>query len=238
MNNIQHGVESDFIGYLRIISRRRRTFILVSAFVFSIMAAYAFLTPPVYQATALVSVDKVGSDISAPSENRDSDEGYFETQFKLITSETQLRRVYDDLKLGGIEEFKEGLKPLREAVTVLPLPRTRLASVTVESKDARLSASIAGSLAQAFVRKNLDNQLFMSKTVLGALQARSRDGDARLLVEALPAVVNNRMIQDVKTQIFNTESQLADMRTRFTANYPAVMALQSRLDSMRKVRDR
>ena len=238
MNTIQQAEQSDISGYLRIISRRRRTVVLVSALVFTLMAAYAFLSAPVYQATALVSVDKVGSDLSASNDRSDSDEGYFETQFKLITSETQLRRVYDDLKLRDSEEFKEGLKPLRDAVTVLPMPRTRLAAVTVESKDARLAASIAGTLAHAFVRKNLDNQLFMSKTVLGALQARTRDGDARLLVESLPAVVNNRMIQDVKTQIFNTEAQLADLRTRFTSNYPAVMALQSRLDSMRRVRDR
>lgn len=238
MNNNQQGADTDLYGYLRIISRRRRTVVLVSALVFSVMAAYAFLSPPVYQATALVSVDKVGNDISSPNERQDTDEGYFETQFKLITSETQLRRVYDELKLHDAEEFKGGIKALREAVSVLPLPRTRLASVTVESKDARLAASIAGSLARAFVRKNLDNQLFMSKTVLGALQARARDGDARLLIESLPAVVNNKLIQDVKTQIFNTEAQLADLRTRFTANYPAVVALQSRLDSMRKVRDR
>lgn len=238
MNTIQQAEQSDIYGYLRIISRRRRTVVLVATLVFTLMAAYAFLSAPVYQATALISVDKVGSDISSPNEREDTDEGYFETQFKLITSETQLRRVYDELKLRDVEEFKVGLKALSKAVTVLPLPRTRLASVTVESKDARLAASITDALARAFVRKNLDNQLFMSKTVLSALQARTRDGEARLLVEALPAVVNNRMIQDVKTQIFNTEAQLADLRTRFTSNYPAVMALQSRLDSMRKVRDR
>ena len=48
-----------------------------------------------FNASALVSVEKVGSDVAAPSvEKQDSDDSYFETQFKLITSETQLRRVY------------------------------------------------------------------------------------------------------------------------------------------------
>lgn len=225
-------------GYLRILGRRKTTIILVFLTVFSIMAAYAFLTSPVYQATSMVSVDKIDGDLSVKTDPGQSDEGYFETQFKLITSETQLRRVYDDLKLRDAEEFKDGLRKLREKVAVLPLPRTRLASVTVESKDPRLAASIAGALAHAFVKKNLDNQLFMQKTVLGALQAKSKDGDARILIESLPAVVNNKLIQDVKAQIFTAEAQLADLRTRFTDNYPAVMALDSRLKSMRQVRDR
>lgn len=205
----------------------------------SLMAAYAFLSTPVYQASALISVDKVGSDISAPNgERQDSDESYFETQFKLITSETQLRRVYDELKLGDVKEFSSGLPALSAAVSVLPAPRTHLCSVSAESRNPRLAAAIAGALAHAFVKKNLDNQLFMSKNVLDALQSRTRDPDARVVIESLPAVVNNRLIQDIKTQIFSSEAALADLRTRYTDSYPEVQALASRLRSMRKVRDR
>lgn len=238
MKNPQEGAQSEIFRYLHIISRRIGTVALVAALVLSLAAAYAFLSPPVFRATALVSVDKVGADLAMPNDRDDDDEGYLETQFKLITSETQLRRVYDELKLAGVEEFSGGLNPLREAVRVRPLPRTRLASVIVESRDPQLAVSIASAISRAFVRKNLDNQLFMSKTVLGALQARARDGDARHLIESLPAVVNNQLIQDVKAQIFRTEAELADLLTRFTTSYPAVVALQSRLDSMRKVRDR
>lgn len=237
MNTNQQGAEPDIYEYFRILSRRRGTVVLVAALGFSLMAAYAVFSPPIFQATALVAVDKLGSDISSSNDRQDLDEGYFETQFKLITSETQLRRVYEELKLAGVEEFSHGLLSLRKAVTVLPTPRTRLCTITAESRDPRLSAMIASAIARAFVKKNLENQLFMSKNVLGALQARTRDADARLVIESLPAVVNNKLIQDVKTQIFNTEAELADLRTRFTANYPAVRALQSRLDSMRKVRD-
>jgi capsular exopolysaccharide synthesis family protein len=238
MTTTQSEADSDFLGYLRILSRRRRTVFLATALGVSLMAGYAFLSAPIYQASALVSVEKVGSDIASPTgEKQDSDDSYFDTQFKLITSETQLRRVYQELNLRDVAEFHEGLKPLREAVSAVPVPHTRLASVNAESRDPRLAALISGSLARAFVRKNLDNQLFMSKNVLGALQSRTHDPDARLLIESLPAVVNNKLIQDIKTQIFNNEAALAELRTRYTVNYPAVQALQSRLDSMRKVRD-
>lgn len=231
--------DNDIYSYLRIVSKRRMTVAVTGGLFFSLMAAYAFLTKPVYQATALVSVDKVGEDLAArPTDRQDNEESYFETQFKLIMSETQLRRVYDELDLKRLPAFKAGLKPLRDSVKVVPLPRTRLASVTVESKDPKLAAAIAGSLARAFVKKNLDNQLFMSKTVLGALQQRANSGEARVIIESLPAVVNNTLIQGLKAQIYSAEAELADLKTRFTPNYPAVMALQSRLDAMRKVRDR
>jgi capsular exopolysaccharide synthesis family protein len=238
MNPTHHDAEAGDFDYFRVISKRRRIVVLVTLFGISIMAAYAFLSAPVYQATALVSVDKVGSDVAAPSgEKQDSDESYFETQFKLITSETQMRRVYDDLKLREVPEFSDGLRSLNKAVSVMPVPRARLASINAESTDPRLAAAIAGALAHAFVEKNLDNQLFMSKTELDALQTRTKDPDARLVVESLPAVVNNKLIQDIKTQIFNSEAELANLRSKYTSSYPAVRALMSRLDAMRRERD-
>jgi capsular exopolysaccharide synthesis family protein len=240
MDTIKQDADSDIVDYLQIISRRRRMVILMSALGFSLMAAYAFLSPPVYQASALVSVDKIAGDISAPPdvETQESYDSYFETQLKLITSETELRLVYDQLNLGRVPEFSKGLESLRKAVSVLPVPHARLASVNAESMDRRLAVAIAGALAHAFVKKNLDNQLFMSKNELGALQMRTRDSNSRLIIESLPAVVNNKLIQDIKTEIFNDEAKLADLRTRYTDSYPEVQALESRLASMRKVRDR
>ncbi len=238
MNVTNLRAESDDFDYIRILSKRRRVAFLAFVLGYSLIAAYAFLSTPVFQATALVSVDKIGSDIAAPNAGgADSDESYFVTQFKLITSETQLRRVYTELKLGKVAEFSEGLRALRKAVSVQPVPHARLASVTAESANPRLAAAIAGALARAFVEKNLDNQLFMSKNVLDALKASTHDARAQLAVESLPAVVNNKLIQDIKTQIFNGEAELADLRTRYTSSYPGVRALESRLASMRKVRD-
>ena len=238
MNIIQQTADTGAFNYLQIISRRRRMVFLMTLLGISIMAAYAFLSPSVYRASALVSVDKVANDVAAAgAAAQESDESYFETQLKLITSETQLRRVYNELNLKDIPEFSEGLRTLSKAVYVLPVPRARLASVNAESADPRLAVAISGALARDFVKQNLDNQLFMSKNELGVLQSRTHAPDARLVIESLPAVVNNKLIQDIKTQIFNSEAALADLRTKYTASYPEVHALQSRLASMRKVRD-
>jgi len=47
MNAIKHASEPEDFEYLRIILKRRRTVLLVSALGFALMAAYAFLSSPV-----------------------------------------------------------------------------------------------------------------------------------------------------------------------------------------------
>jgi capsular exopolysaccharide synthesis family protein len=188
-----------------------------------------------------VSVDKPLNDPAASHdaerEGELLDNGYYETEFKLISSETQVRGVYDELKLASTPEFGRGLKALRPAILVLQIPHTRLASVSVQSTNPALAAKIASQLAHDFVKKNLDNQLFMSKNMLQALQSKTNDPASQRIIEELPQVVENKLIQDIKTQIFNSEAQLADLKTRYTSNYPEVQALEQRLAAMRKVRD-
>lgn len=242
MSANQQTPDSDIAAYVAILVKRRRIVVLVSLLGFSLMAAYAVLTAPVYEAAALVSVDKPVSDPAASHdaerEGELLDNGYYETEFKLISSATQLQRVFEELKLANTPEFGAGgVKALSQSVAVLQVPRTRLASVSVQSTNPALAAKIASALAHDFVKRNLDNQLFMSKNMLGALQSRTSDPATQRIIEELPQVVENKLIQDIKTQIFNSEAALADLKTRYTSNYPEVQALESRLASMRKVRD-
>jgi len=242
MSANQQSPDSDIAAYVAILVKRRRIVILVWMLVFSLMAAYAYLTAPVYEATALVSVDRPINDPAATHDTKEDgdalDGGYYDTEFKLINSDTQLRRVWDELELQKTPELaRGGLKALREMVVVLQVPHTRLAQVSVESTNAALAAKIASTLAHDFAKRNLDNQLYMSKNMLQALQKGTNDAATQRLIEELPAVVENKLIQDIKTQIFNSEAQLADLKTRYTSNYPEVQALESKLASMRKVRD-
>jgi polysaccharide biosynthesis transport protein len=231
-------IELNFAQYVEILSRRRWIVVLISLAVFAASAGYAFLATPVYRATALLNIEYVRKAVAqqGPTVEEDS-EDYFETQFKLITSDTLLRRVYDDLHLAQTPDFAEGLATLREAVAVSQLPRTRLANVSVDSTDPAWAIHISNTLTQYFVEQNLNNQLFMSKAVLDALQQRMSGSEAQKVNESLPSVVNNRLIQSIKEQIFTAEAQLADLRMKYTDQHPQVIALRSRLSSMKKVLD-
>lgn len=230
----EQDVEVNLAEYVDMIQRRRWVVIITAVLVFAGAALYAFFATPIFRASTLINIENASK--AAPvagASMEQTDVEYFETQYKLITSDSLLQRVYDDLQLKLTADFAEGLPVLREAVTVTALPRTRLANVNAESSDPAVAQRIANTLAQYFVESNLNNQLFMSKDVLDALQERA--GSSRKINESLPHVVNNRLIQDIKSQIFTAEAQLADLKMKYTESHPAVIALNSRLASMNKV---
>lgn len=226
---------TDYIGILK---RRRWTATLTATAVFGALAAYAFLSTPVYRATALVDIERVSEGVPTPGAYQNPDEDYLATQAKLIVSETALRRVYEELQLAKKPDFSTGLPALRKAVSVLSVPRTRLVQVNAESTSRGLSSAIANALAANFVKQNLDSQLFMPKDVLAALRSRATGPDAQKIYESLPAVINNKLIQDIKGDILKGEVALADLRTRYTASHPMVQAVEDQLKLMRAARDR
>src|SRR5579883_333607 len=101
--------EPDVVRYLRIGGRRWKAVALSVGLGVGIAAAYAFLSPPVYQASTLIDVERMGGDVPAPNEGRNDYSGefdeYFETQVRLIASDTQLRKAYKELQLGRVKEF-------------------------------------------------------------------------------------------------------------------------------------
>lgn len=224
--------------YVSILSRRRWTALGAAAAVFGLLAAYAFLSTPVYRATTLLVIEKVSDVVTQTNPDRAPDEDYLATQAKLIVSETALRKVYDDLRLDRTEEFRAGLHRLRTRATVLTVPRTRLCQVNVESVDPKLAAAVSNALAQNYVKSNLDNQLFMPKHVLVALQTRAKGPDAEKIYESLPAVIENQLIQDIKGQILKGEVALAELKATYTDGHPAVLAMQRQLGLMRAARAR
>lgn len=236
MADTDQDVELNFSQYVDVLARRRWIVAAVAALVFGASAGYAFLAQPIFRASTLMNIEPPSRGVSTDGlDAAEKDNQYFETQYKLFKSETLLRRVYDDLKLSETPEFAGGLQKLSDAVEVMPLPRTRLCSVNAESADPQLAQRISSTLSQYFVEQNLNNQLFMSKEVLDLLQARMSGVEAQRVNESLPSVVNNKLVQTIKEQIFSVEAQLADLRMKYTDQHPQVIALRSRLDQMKKV---
>lgn len=236
MAELDQDVELNFSQYLDVLARRRWIVAAVAVLVFGASAGYAFLAQPIFRASTLMNIEPPSRGVSTEGvETSEQDSQYFETQYKLFKSETLLRRVYDDLKLAETPEFAAGLQALSDAVEVMPLPRTRLCSVNAESADPALAQKVSSTLALYFVEQNLNNQLFMSKEVLDLLQARMSGVETQRVNESLPSVVNNKLIQSIKEQIFSVEAQLADLRMKYTDQHPQVIAVRSRLDQMKKV---
>ncbi|MFA6003547.1 MAG: GNVR domain-containing protein, partial [Elusimicrobiota bacterium] len=237
MAEIEQEVEFNLAQYLDIIARRRWIVLITALTVFTAALGYALFSPSIYRAITVLNIEREGGSSSTAGTGvfEVQDEEYFETQFKLITGETAMRRVYADLELGASKDFAAGVGALRNATSVVQVPGTRLCRVCVDSTDPQLAMKISSTLSQYFVEQNLNNKLFMSKDVLDALQMRMKGVDADKVNQSLPSVVNNKLIQDIKSQIFEGEVQLADLRMKYTDSHPALISLKSRLASMHKV---
>lgn len=219
--------ELDFSHYLDVILRRRWVVLAAFTIVFVSTALVTFTTRRVYQATALLVIEKErgGGAVQNGSMVENSNDDYYQTQYKLLQSRSLLERVYADMALDKTEDFAQprGVLKLEKAVTISPVLRSRLVYVRVDSHDPVLAASVANGLSNAFVEQNLASQLFISKEVLQALQAKGGDSNAA----DLPAVVNNSLIQSLKGEYAKLQSTYAELYARYTEKHPTVIRVKS-----------
>lgn len=219
--------ELDFSHYLDVVLRRRWIVASTLVIVFVSTFLYTFTARRVYQASSLLVIEKERGGISAQSGSmvENSNEDYYQTQYKLLQSRTLLAKVYSDLKLWGTQDFSDprGMVKLQKAVTISPVLRSRLVYVRVDSHDAKLAAAVANRLSETFVEQNLANQLFISKEVLQALQAKGGDTNSA----DLPAVVNSPLIQALKAEYAKLQSSYAELYARYTEKHPAVIRVKS-----------
>ncbi|MBY0612796.1 MAG: exopolysaccharide transport family protein [Beijerinckiaceae bacterium] len=161
---------------------RRLWIILIVAALFVVPAVLYILTAPsLYSATTSILIDpRQGRSLSVETAaNLSADTGQLESQLKLVSSQTVLRRVVENEKLLNDEEF--GPQPpglLRRILGVvgrnLPAPsqqdkidlavdalsknvsarrseRTYVIDIQVSSKDAAKSARLANAVAKAYM---------------------------------------------------------------------------------------
>lgn len=222
--------ELDLTHYLDVLLRRRWIVAAAAVIVFTTTLLVTFSMRPVYQASALLIIEKERGS-SAATENgaliENSNDDYYQTQYKLLQSETLLKKVYTELSLDGREDFAgaRGFEKFQKAITISPVLRSRLVYVRADSHDRALAALIANQIAGDFVDENLANQLFISKEVLQALQMK----DGRTAYESLPAVVNNQLIQTLKGEYAKLQSQYAEMSQRYTDRHPALIQVKSNM---------
>lgn len=219
--------ELDFSHYLDVIMRRRWVILAAFIIVFVTTALVTFTTKPVYQASALLVIEKErgGAQTQSGSMVENSNDDYYQTQYKLLQSRSLLEKVYSDLALEKTADFSQpsGVMKLQGAVTISPILRSRLVNVRVSSHDPLLAATVANGLSEAFVEQNLASQLFISKEVLQALQAKGGDSNAA----DLPAVVNSPLIQTLKGQYATLQSSYAELFARYTEKHPTVIRVKS-----------
>ena len=230
--------EIDFAFYISVVLKR--IWLLIGVVFISIAAAVAvnMLMQPKYKASVLMMIDREDSGKIETSSfgSWASDEDYYRTQYKLLESRTLLEKVYKNMNLSEVPEFKQpnGWAKLKKHIKIIPITRSRLLNLEVESYDKQLCASIANTIAKTFVEDNVSNRVSIAQDVISALDATERSTRQQELLNSMPQVVNSDFIKNLKNQEIALYKQLVQLNARYTTNHPEVISIQNQLQAIRE----
>lgn len=231
--------ELDLAFFLDFVLRRSWIIAAIWAAVLAATAAVTYTTRPVYEASAMIIIEKergAGAVYANGSMVESKNDDYYQTQYKLLQSNSLMEKVYASLHMENSEEFGQphGVRKLQTATLIAPMRGTRLVYVKVQSFDPQAAARIANAISDTFVSENLSNQLFISKEVLQTLQVNRSDPNARRMYESLPTVVGNPLVQGLRSEYVKLESRLAEQSEKVTERHPAMIALKSNMIALKK----
>jgi capsular exopolysaccharide synthesis family protein len=103
--------------------------------------------------------------------------------------------------------------------------------VSAESGSPETAATIANTLAELYVRQNLESRLYSSREILKKLPiGMSLDNlSDKSVVESLPSVVSNPLIQQLKADLIKYEAEYADLSKRYKEKHPSMISLRAKI---------
>jgi len=173
----------------------RRWLVLAAFFSVLILSMiYLFKAPKIFQAVALLQIDREEStDITSKDvrffDGRDQD--YLQTQYKNLKSRILLETVGNQLDLKGKVKDEKGketdrylypqyaetpdlARKLAKQITVAPVRLSRLVEIKVDTPvPPELSANIANTLVTNFINNNLDIRTRKSRSSLAWLETEA-----------------------------------------------------------------
>ncbi|AKV03297.1 Tyrosine-protein kinase EpsD [Labilithrix luteola] len=168
---------SGLLWFLRSLRKHWALIVALVVLCGAISLAYSKSLPKVYEAGALIEFDP---DVIKPLGNKADPmigwsaiwdtQQYYETQYKLMTSDRVLSNVIRDLSLQNDVDFL-GYKPtqpvpmddavqmLRGRLTVDPVKGSRLVYLKVQDSHPAQARRLAEAVARAYIQQNLDKML-------------------------------------------------------------------------------
>ncbi|WP_372519797.1 GumC family protein [Candidatus Ruminimicrobiellum ovillum] len=238
INETNNSEEIDFTFYISVILKR--IWLLIGVVIICIAAAVVvnMLMQPKYKASVLMMIDREDSGKIETSSfgSWASDEDYYRTQYKLLESRTLLEKVHKNMNLSEVPEFKQpnGWAKLKKHIKIIPITRSRLLNLEVESYDRQLCAKIANTIARTFVEDNVSNRVSIAQDVIAALDATERSSKQQELLNSMPQVVNSDFIKNLKNQEIALYKQYVQLNARYTVNHPEVISVQNQLQAIRE----
>jgi len=234
--------EPHLLDYLIILRKHQWLILTFLLTVVTVVTVATFKMKPVYQATALVEVDREAQNV-LPFQTEDSyseymdAEDYIQTQMKVLQSETLALDTIRSLDLASYPEFggASGSQLVRPAspgdkrpailgaflgrLGVQRVPNSRLIEVTFSAQNPQLAARVVNAHLQNFIEQNFKSKYDATTRASGWLSSELEE--LRLQVEksedARIAYQRQNQIWQVDEKQDITTQKLADLSNAVTA---------------------
>ncbi len=181
--------------FWNVLARNKKLLTGITAAAFLLSLLLSLFMPAVYRATTTIQIERQSTavaDVIFESSKQRNERDYWQTQIQLLQSNTLALEVMD--KLGIKDDFtsKKGfLSFLRshppspesnflKGLTVEPLANSQLVMIHYESNDPELSSQIVNTLAETYIRTNLERQYSNAEYTQKFLQTQLMQAKERL----------------------------------------------------------
>ncbi|HXX03131.1 MAG TPA: exopolysaccharide transport family protein [Xanthobacteraceae bacterium] len=235
-----------------IIWRGKTTILLTTAAALLLAVLFVLVVPHRYTAVTQILIDPtdlkaVNNDLTQLAQANDAAVLQVESQVRVMTSDSVLRRVVREEMLDHDPEFVgqffgygadssvAALNGLRRSLTVKRTERTFVVDVTVTSREPAKAARIANAIAQAYLNDQTDVRSDAARQVSQTLTARlnelkDRVREAEDRAEAFKARNN---IVSTNGQLVN-EQQLTELNNQLGVARARTAAAKARLDQVQQ----
>ncbi len=214
---------------------------------------FVLVVPHSYTATTQILIDPtdlhaVGNELTPSNQANEATVLQVESQVRVLTSDSVLRRV---VKAEGLDEDREfvgaataasadpfaaALNGMRKKIWVKRAERTYVVDVSVTTREATKSARIANAIARAYLQEQTDVRSDAARQISQSLTARLNELKNRVRVaeDRVEAFKANNNILGASGQLVN-EQQLTELNNQLTVARAATAAARARLDQVQQV---
>jgi succinoglycan biosynthesis transport protein ExoP len=168
---------------------------------------------------------------------------FYNTQFKVLRSKGLGEKVVERLKLTDREPFKsspDSATLFMEHVGVVPIPESRLVTVTVTHRDPKSAALWANTLAEVYIEQSLETRVETARQAYEWLQERLANTQDEMQ-EAQDRLFRSYQTQDLyvpEGSVSAVSTSIAKLNEDFVRAQARRIEIEAALKQAREMRER
>ncbi len=250
------GKEVHLQDYIQVILRRRWIIITFFTVLVTTVIIGTLKQTPIYESTLTLLIERKSPRVISVQEVSPmgtSDyyayKDYYETQYKLIKSKSLLAKVAQSVGLKSDNPHKgtDSVEKLLKAIKVQPVKNSRLVKISAESTAPEMAARIANTLADEYIKNNLERNINTSNaaaqwlsTKIEEQRQKLRDAEWTLQkhreehnISILPEMTGKAAIEDIKAEYAKSQALFASYSQRYTNAHPKIIELKAQINSLK-----